>query len=99
MLFGPKGVTLDTNGDIYIADTGNNRMRKITISTGLIKTVAGNGKEGYSEDNVSATRTSLFYPTDVAVDPSGNMFIADAGNFRIRKVTASTGIITTIAGT
>ena len=96
MLNGPIGVTLDATGDIYIADTLNNR--KITVSTGVITTVAGNGREGYSEDNVSATSTSLFHPTDVAVDPSGNMFIADKNNGRIRKVSAASGMITTVAG-
>ena len=92
-------MTVDTIGDIYIADTGNNRIRKVTISTGLITAVAGDGNMDSTKDNIAATSTSLKSPTDVAVDPSGNMFIADAGNFRIRKVTASTGIITTIAGT
>ena len=99
MLFGPMGVTLDTAGDILIADTRNNRIRKITMSTGLITTVAGDGNQGDYQDNVAATRTSLYSPYDVAVDPSGNMFIADAGYGLIRKVTASTGIMTTIAGT
>ena len=77
MLNGPTGVTLDTTGNICFADTYNRRIRKVTITTGLITTVAGNGERGYSEDNVSATSTSLSAPTDVAVDPSGNMFIAD----------------------
>ena len=98
MLYGPKGVTLDTTGDIYIADTLNNRIRKVTMSTVLITTVAGDGNKGSTKDNVAATSTSLNSPTDVAVDPSGNMFIADTDNGRIRKVTASTGMITTIAG-
>ena len=98
MLNGPKGVTPDTTGDIYIADTLNHRVRKITMSTGLITTVAGDGKQYDTKDNIAATSTSLNSPTDVAVDPYGNMFIADTDNGRIRKVTASTGIITTIAG-
>ena len=68
------------------------------MSTGVITTVAENGKEGFSEDNVSATSTSLYYLNDVAVDPSGNMFITDQGNYRVRKVSAGTGMITTIAG-
>ena len=100
MLNGPKGLSLDTAGDIYIADTRNNRIRRVTMSTGLITTVAGDGgNEYYAEDNIAATSTSLKSPSDVAVDPSGNMFIADTGNARIRKVTASTGIMTIIAGT
>jgi sugar lactone lactonase YvrE len=97
-LKGPYAVALDTSGNIYIADSGNNRIRKVTVSTGVISTVAGDGNERYVTDNVAATSTSLSYPKDVAVDASGNIFIADTGNGRIRKVTASTGIITTIAG-
>ena len=77
MLYEPMGVTLDTTGDIYIADTLNYRIRKITMSTGLITTVAGDGKQYDTKDNIAATSTSLNDPTDVAVDPSGNMFIAD----------------------
>ena len=94
----PYAVALDATGNIYIADSGNNRIRKVTVSTGVITTVAGDGKEGYISDNVAATSTSLNIPKDVAVDATGNIFIADTGNNRIRKVTASTGIITTIAG-
>ena len=96
MLRGPKGVALDTAGDIFIADTYNLRIRKITMSTGLITTVAGNGRRFNFKDNIAATRATLDSPSDVAVDPSGNIFIADTFNHRIRKVTASTGIITTI---
>jgi sugar lactone lactonase YvrE len=94
----PSGVTLDTTGNIYIADTRNNRIRKVTVSTGVISTVAGNGIEGYASDNVAATSTPLNFPKDVAVDASGNIFIVDSKNDLIRKVTASTGIITIIAG-
>jgi trimeric autotransporter adhesin len=97
-LYTPCAVALDTSGNIYIADSGNNRIRKVTVSTGVITTVAGNGNEGYVSDNVAATSTSLNDPQDVAVDAIGDIFIADSGNRRIRKVTASTGIITTIAG-
>ena len=98
MLYWPKGVTVDTTGDIHTADKFNNRIRKIIMSTGVITTVAGDGNRKALEDNVSATSTSLFLPDDVAVDPSGNMFIAEADINRIRKVSAATGMITTIAG-
>ena len=97
-LYQPYGVALDTNGNIFIADSQNHRIRKITISTGLITKVAGDGNNAFTKDNIAATSSSLNNPRDVAVDPSGNMFIADTNNDRIRKVTASTGIITTIAG-
>ena len=99
MLKNPLGVTLDTNGDVFIVDTYNNRIRKVTVSTGVITTVAGNGLSVYSGDNVAATKTALSFPEDAAVDSSGNIFIADSFNARIRLVTASTGMITTIAGT
>ena len=91
------GVTLDKQGNIYIAD-GNNRIRKITSSTGIITTVAGNGTPGVDGDGGQATNAQLNNPTNVAFDDSGNMYIADFGNYRIRKVDASTGNITTVAG-
>jgi trimeric autotransporter adhesin len=97
-LNGPSGVALDTTGNIYIADTRNYRIRKVTVSTGVITTVAGNGNSGSASDNAAATSTPLSSPHDVAVDASGNIFIADSKNSLIRKVTASTGIITKIAG-
>ena len=97
-LFTPSAVALDTTGNIFIADTKNDRIRKVTVSTGVITTVAGNGAY-FPTNNVAATSTSLYSPTDVAVDASGNIFIADTDFGLIRKVTASTGIITTIAGT
>ena len=99
MLNGPQGVTLDINGNIFIADTYNRRIRKVTVSTGVISTVAGDGNSVYSKDDVAATSTALSFPSDAAVDSSGNIFIADTFSYRIRLVTASTGIITTIAGT
>ncbi len=84
---------------MYVADWKNQRVRKVTISTGVITTVAGNGTSSYSGDNGQATAATLRYPTGVALDSLGNIYIADCDNFRIRKVTVSTGIITTIAGT
>ena len=92
------GVCFDMFGNIFIADSGNHRIRKVTLTTGVITTVAGNGKEGFNVDNVAAVSTALNYPLDVAVDSSGNIYFADTGNGRVRKVTASTGLITTIAG-
>ena len=93
---GPTGLAVDAVGNIYIADAYNHRVRKISTS-GTITTIAGNGSMGYSGDGVPATSTSLYYPWAVKVDASGNVFIADYGNNRIRKVNTS-GIITTIAG-
>jgi hypothetical protein len=94
----PRGVLVDGLGNIYIADGDNNKIRKVSASTGIINTVAGNGTLGYGGDGSAATSASLYFPARVAVDDSGNIYIADANNCRIRKVTASTGIINTVAG-
>lgn len=92
----PAGVVVDGSGNLYIADSQNNRVRKVTPA-GSITTVAGTGTAGYSGDGGSATAAKLNYPAGVAVDGSGNLYIADQGNHRIRKVTPA-GSITTVAG-
>ncbi len=95
-LYSPAGVAIDSAGNLYIADIGNNRVRKVTPA-GVITTVAGNGVAGYNGDNIPATSASLYGPIGVAIDSSGNLYIAEQNNERIRKVTAS-GVITTVAG-
>ncbi len=97
-LSAPRDVfDLNPPGDTYIADTGDNRIRKVD-GAGVITTVAGNGTPGYTGDDVLATATELNGPSGVAVDSAGNIYIADTGNNRIRKVDAATSIITTIVG-
>jgi len=92
------GVALASNGDLYISDAA--RVRKVTAGTGTITTAAGNGTGySYTGDNGPATSATLGYATGLAVDSGGNLYIADTANDAIRKVTASTGIITTVAGT
>jgi sugar lactone lactonase YvrE len=91
----PSSVALDPFGNLYIADQNNNRIRMVS-PTGAITTVAGNGSAGYTGDNVPATSSALNYPTGVAADSSGNLFIADTQNNRIREVSGAT--ITTVAG-
>jgi len=98
-LLSPASATVDTAGNIYIADSGNARIRKVTAATGIITTVAGNGTQGYSGDSGLATSAKLYYPQSVTVDAAGNLYIADTDNNRIRMVTSATGVITTIAGT
>ena len=95
-LYLPWGVAVDIAGNIYIADYGNHRIRKVD-TTGIITTVAGNGTRGHSGDGGPATNASLYNPMGVAVDSAGNIYIADYGNHKIRKVDTS-GIITTVAG-
>ncbi|HEX3744639.1 MAG TPA: IPT/TIG domain-containing protein [Bryobacteraceae bacterium] len=93
----PSGVAVDSNNNVYIADTGDNIIREVT-SDGIIHTVAGNGFGSFSGDTFPALTAELHTPTDVAVDKNSNLYIADSANGVIRMVTASTGIITTIAG-
>ena len=93
----PWGVTLDSAGNLFIADTGN-RIRRVDGVTGVITTVAGNGIDGYAGDGGPATAAALFVPSGVAVDSAGNLFIADSGNQRIRRVDSVTGVISTVAG-
>ena len=96
LLAGPGGVAVDGYGDVYIADTGNERIRKIDGVTGIITTVAGNGTEGFSGDGGPATSAELDLPHDVALDAVGNVYFFDANNRRIRKIAAATGTISTV---
>ena len=93
----PNGIALDSNGNLFIADTGNNVIRKVSLSTGVITTVAGNGTANFSGDQGQATSATLYNPWSVTVDQAGELYIADQNNNRIRKV-STTGIISTIAG-
>ena len=94
----PQGVAVDAAGNLFIADTHNHRIRRVDATSGLITTVAGTGIAGYSGDGALATSARLNNPVAVAVDASGNLFIADANNNRIRKVSSSAGTIATVAG-
>jgi len=92
----PIGVALDSNGNLYIADEGDNRIRKVD-PTGIISTYAGTGLPGYSGDRGPAKNAEINFPTGIAVDAKGNLYIADLGNFVVRRVDAN-GNINTVAG-
>jgi len=96
----PAGISVDGAGNLYIADSANNAIREVTAGGGNISTIAGLGPTapGFSGDLSAAVAANLNGPLDVAVDSSGNVYIADTNNANIREITASTGIITTIAG-
>jgi len=94
----PYSVAVDSAGGLYVADTVNSRARKVDANTGTISTVAGNGTRGSSGDGAAATSAELKYPSGVAVDSAGNLYISDVGNNNVRKVDASTGIMSTVAG-
>jgi trimeric autotransporter adhesin len=97
-LNGPCGLAVDALGNLFIADYGNHRVRKVAPD-GIITTVAGTGTAGFSGDGGKATDARLSGPVELAVDSAGNLFVAEfSGNHRVRKVDAVTGIITTVAG-
>ncbi|MBX9602908.1 MAG: hypothetical protein K2X35_18030 [Bryobacteraceae bacterium] len=93
----PVGVALDAEGNLYVADTGNSRIRKIS-PLGVVSNIAGSGDpRSYWGDGGRAEDAALYYPSGVAVDASANLYIADTGNSRVRKVSPE-GVITTVAG-
>jgi sugar lactone lactonase YvrE len=96
----PQGLAIDNNGNIFIADQFNNLIRKVTIATGTISTIAGNhALIGYSGDGGPATNAALWHPADVAVDRNGNVYFVDQDNSVMRKIDVVSGVITTMAGT
>ncbi len=95
----PTGIFLDADGSLFIADTDNNRVRKVDATTGLISTIAGTGVSfGANGDGGLATMAVVGFPSSITVDEQGNVFIAERGNNRIRRIDKLSGIITTVAG-
>lgn len=98
LLAAPMSLAFDSGGNLYIADTGHFVVRKVTASTGIISLVAGNYTYGSGSDGGSAISTSLRWPNSIVLDVAGNLYIADQDAARVRKVVATTGIITTVVG-
>jgi sugar lactone lactonase YvrE len=94
----PTCAVSDSAGNLYIGDVATYTVRKVAAATGIITPYAGNGKAAYSGDGGPATVASIYGPAACALDSAGNLYIADVGNNVVRKITASTGIITTVAG-
>ena len=94
----PMGLALDGSNHLYIADSGNNRLRVVDLSTGLITTIAGTGQQGFSGDNGPAVAATFNAPSGLAADNFGNIFISDTGNHRIREVSSATRKVVTLAG-
>jgi uncharacterized protein (TIGR03437 family) len=92
----PAGIAVDNAGNLYIADSSNNRVRRVTTA-GMITTYAGNGNVSYSGDGVQATTTAVDRPEGLAVDSAGNLYVSETSQSRVRKVN-STGVISTVAG-
>ena len=92
----PMGLAMDAEGNLFVGDSGNNRVRRINAD-GIVTTVAGTGKRGSSGDGKIATKAKLAAPHGVSIDTGGNLYIADFGNDRVRKVDKA-GVIHTIAG-
>ncbi len=98
-LANPLGVAVDGAGNVYIADTDNQRVRRVDHSSGDISTVAGTGSTGFAGDGGPALSASLASPVGIALDGAGNLYIADSVNQRVRRVDHLTSIISTVAGT
>ena len=95
----PMGVALDSGGNLFISESQGNRIRRVDGQTGVITTIAGTGISSFGGDSGPATSAAFNLPGGIAFDSTGNLYFADMGNNRVRRIDAQTGIITTVAGT
>jgi sugar lactone lactonase YvrE len=98
LLSSPQGLAFDASGNLYIADTENNCIREVNASSQNIATIAGNGNEGFSGDGAAAISAQFNQPWGITVAVSGDLYVADFSNNRVRKIDMATGIVTTVAG-
>jgi sugar lactone lactonase YvrE len=98
-IFLPQGVVEDAAGNLYLSGSNNDRIRRVDAVTGVITTVAGDGNPGYSGDGGPATQAMINTPAGIMIDGAGDIYFADTGNHAIRRIEATTQIITTVAGT
>jgi len=97
-LYVPASIAFDLYGNLYIADAGNSRIRKVDVVSGIISTIAGNGQFGFNGDHLFGQDAQLNMPYDLLIDNQNNLYIADSNNHRIRKLNLNSGVITTVAG-
>src|SRR6185369_16033284 len=94
----PQRVTADADGNVFVSDIFDNRIRRIDATTGLIATVAGTGEPGYNGDGRPGDTAMIYFPTGMRADGDGNLYFTDTGNIRVRRVDAATGMISTVFG-
>ena len=95
----PEHLAFDSKGDLYVCDNSNNRVRKIDMQSGIVTTVLGNGQPASSGDGGPATEASTLMPDSICLDVHDNLYVGEKYGFRVRKVEAATGIVTTLVGT
>lgn len=98
-IFGARAVEVAPDGTVYVLERQGNSLRKVDAKTGVITTIAGTGKKGYTGDGGPALQATFDGPKEMALDPAGNIYIVDTENHAIRRIDAQTGTITTVAGT